>query len=432
MSDAASIARECGVVGAGGAGFPTHVKLAAQADTFAVNAAECEPLLYKDQEILENFLPAFTDGLLLCGEAVGAKRLIVGVKEKHGELISRLRDELPKEVEVAPLRDTYPSGDEHILVFDVTGRAVPKGGIPLDVGVVVNNVETVLNVGRREPVTEKYLTVSGAVPEAVTFKVPLGTPLREVLAAAGAPADGMGFIVNGPMMGKVATDLGEPVTKTTAGILVLPEGHSLLARKMRTQQAVHKIAYTCDQCMRCSDFCPRDLLGHYCKPHRAMISIGFSAEEATAWQETAFYCCECALCTLYACPEDLDPFRMMVESKQALLAKGLRPKKQEVQPIPMYEYRRTPTKLLMRRLDLDRFEAPHRYAELAVKPRRLELPLKQHTGAPSRPAVKAGQAVRAAELLADIPEGSLGARLHAPKAGRVSAAEPDRLLLEVT
>jgi len=432
MPDAASIAKTCGVVGAGGAGFPTHVKLAAKADTFAVNAAECEPLLYKDQEILENFLPTFGEGLLLCGASLGARRLLVGVKDKHKELLDRLRDELPRGVEVVPLRDTYPSGDEHILVYDATGRAVPKGGIPLDVGVAVNNVETVLNVGFGQPVIEKFLTVSGAVPDVVTFKVPIGISLREVLSAAGAPMEDMGFVANGPMMGKVVTDLDQPVTKITAGILVLPAGHSLLERKARTTQAVHKIAYTCDQCMRCSDFCPRDLLGHFCKPHRAMISIGFSAEEATAWQESALYCCECALCTLYACPEDLDPFRMMVESKRTLLAKGLKPKKEDVQPIPMYEYRRTPTKLLMRRLDLDRFEVPHRYAELPVKARSLELPLKQHTGASSRPVVKAGERVNAGDLLAEIPEGVLGARLHAPRAGCVSAVDGDRILLEVT
>lgn len=432
MPDAASIARECGVVGAGGAGFPTHVKLSSRADTFAVNAAECEPLLYKDQEILENFLPAFSDGLLACGEAVGARRLLVGIKDKHPKLIERLRDELPRGVDVCPLRDTYPSGDEHLLVFDTTGRVIPKGGLPLDVGVVVNNVETILNVGLATPVIEKFLTVAGAVPETVTLKVPLGVTLRQVLHAAGAPAEDMAFIVNGPMMGYVTDDLEAPVTKTTSGVLVLPREHSLVQRKRRTTQDVHKIAYTCDQCMRCSDFCPRDLLGHYVKPHRAMISIGFAAEQALAWQETALYCCECALCTLYACPEDLDPFRMMVESKRALMALGVRPAKREVEPLGMYDFRRTPTKMLVRRLDLERFMADHRFVERDLRPRTLTIPLKQHAGAPSTPTVRQGQAVKAGTLLAEIPDKSLGARLFAPRGGRVRSLEQDRILLEVS
>jgi Na+-translocating ferredoxin:NAD+ oxidoreductase RnfC subunit len=419
MSGAAQIARECGIVGAGGAGFPTHVKLQAKADTFAVNAAECEPLLYKDQEILENFLPPFAEGLALCGEAVGARRLLVGIKDKHPRLIERLRDELPRSVEICPLKDTYPSGDEHILVWETTGRAIPKGGLPLDVGVVVHNVETILNVGLRKPVTEKFVTVSGAVPEVLTLRVPLGVSLRDVLAAAGAPLSGMGFVVNGAMMGTVAEDLEEPVTKTTSGVLVLPADHSVLARKGRTPRQVHKIAATCDQCMRCSDLCPRDLLGHFVKPHKAMISIGFAPDEAAAWQETAMYCCECALCSLYACPEDLDPFRIMVESKRALAARGIRPAKEAVTPSPMFEYRRTPTRMLMRRLDLLRFEAPHRFDPRPVETRTLRLPLKQHTGVPSLATVNDGDRVKPRQLLAEIPANALGARIFSPKSGRV-------------
>jgi Na+-translocating ferredoxin:NAD+ oxidoreductase RnfC subunit len=431
MSEAANIARECGIVGAGGAGFPTHVKLQARVDTLLVNAAECEPLLYKDQEILENFLPTFAEGTLMAAEAVGATRVAVGIKEKHGALLERLRDELPSPIEVMPLKDAYPSGDEFVLAYEMTGRSIPKGGIPLDAGVLVHNVETLYNLGRREPLTEKFLTVSGDVPDTVTFKVPIGASLREVLHAAGAPTQERGFVVGGPMMGTVTTDLDEPVTKTTAGVLVLPQGHSLLARKGRTTRDVHKIATACDQCMRCTDLCPRDLLGHGVKPHRAMISIGFSPEEATAWQETALSCCECALCTLYACPEELDPFRVMVESKRKLYAQWRRPSKEAVEPHPMYPYRRTPTPMLIRRLGLDPYMAPHRYAEISLKPKRLVLPLKQHAGAPSIPAVKKGQAVRPGGLLAEIPEGALGSRILAPLAGTVSAVEPHRIILDI-
>jgi Na+-translocating ferredoxin:NAD+ oxidoreductase RnfC subunit len=222
------------------------------------------------------------------------------------------------------------------------------------------------------------------------------------------------------------------VTKTTAGVLVLPEGHSLLARKGRTAQIVRKIATACDQCMRCSDLCPRDLLGHHVKPHRAMTSIGFAASEATAWQETALYCCECALCTLYACPEELDPFRVMVESKRKLYALGLRPEKVAVEPHPMYAYRRTPTPILIRRLGLEPYMATHRYTEIPIHPKRLVLPLKQHAGAPSTPSVKTGEAVKRGGLLAEIPEGALGSRILAPLAGTVSAVEPHRIVLDIT
>ena len=431
MPDAVRIARDNGVVGAGGAGFPTHVKLRAEADTLVVNAAECEPLLYKDQEILENFLDPFVEGAQLAAQAVGASRVLVGVKEKHVRLIERMRDELPDGMEVRPLRDTYPSGDEFILVYDLTGRAVPRAGIPPDVGVVCCNVETLLNLGREKPVTEKFVTVSGAVPETITFRAPVGASYRDVLRAAGAPLDGMGFVVGGPMMGSVETDLERPVTKTCAGILVLPEDHSLLARKARSTQSVHKIAYSCDQCMRCSDLCPRDLLGHDVKPHKAMISLTLSPDAAQAWQQSALYCCECALCTLYACPEDLDPFRVMVESKRALRERGVRPLKADAEPAPMYSYRRTPTALLVRRLGLEPYLSPHRYAEVAVAPRRLTLPLSQHLGAPAAAVVEKGQRVRAGQLVGEIPEGALGSRIFTPLDGTVARVGRDAVVVEV-
>ncbi len=431
MADAVRIARECGVVGAGGAGFPTHAKLSAKADTFIVNAAECEPLLYKDQEILENFLEPFAKGLFMAAEAVGASRLVIGIKEKHHRLIEKLRDELPREVELSLLGDTYPSGDEFILVYDVTGRAVPRGGLPLDVGVLCGNVETVLNVGLGRPVAEKFITVSGAVSDTVTFKVPIGASYQDVLLAAGAPMEDAGFIVGGPMMGAVEEDLSKPVTKTCSGILVLPKSHPLLARKARKTESVHKTAYSCDQCMRCSDLCPRDLLGHGVKPHKAMTAIAMAPQEAEAWQQSALYCCECALCTLYACPEDLDPFRVMVEAKRILRERGLKPARAEMQVAPMYPYRRTPTSLLARRLGLDAFMGKHRYANIASKPKRLTLPMKQHTGAPSLPKVAAGDKVLAGQLVGEIPEAALGSRIFTPLKGVVSRVTGDAVTVEV-
>ena len=432
MADAVRIAKECGIVGAGGAGFPAHAKLSAKAGTFIVNAAECEPLLYKDQEILENFLEPFSNGLMMAAGAVEASRIVVGIKEKHGKLIEKLKDELPREVEVSLLRDTYPSGDEFILVYDVTGRAVPRGGLPLDVGAVCSNVETVLNIGLSRPVTEKFVTVSGAVPETVTFKVPVGASYRDVLLAASAPVDGAGFIIGGPMMGFVEDDLSKPVTKTCSGILVLPKEHPLLAKKARTEASVHKIAYSCDQCMRCSDLCPRDLLGHQVKPHKAMMAIAMAPDAAGAWQQSAMYCCECALCTLYACPEDLDPFRVMAEAKRVLREHGARPERTEMEVAPMYPYRRTPTSLLVKRLGLEAYMGAHHYAKIEVKPKRIVLPLKQHAGAPSVAKVAKGDMLSAGQLVGEIPDGALGSRIFSPLKGTVARVTGDAVTVEVS
>ncbi len=131
--------REAGVVGAGGAGFPTHVKLSAHADTVLVNAAECEPLFHKDKELLRAFPDAVLAGLAAAMRLVGAKKGVVGIKEKYAEVIDLVQSRLGSGMEIVPLRDVYPAGDEFILVYDALGRVVPPGGIPLDVGAVVIN-----------------------------------------------------------------------------------------------------------------------------------------------------------------------------------------------------------------------------------------------------------------------------------------------------
>ena len=150
---------EAGVVGAGGAGFPTHVKLAGKADTVLINAAECEPLLHKDKEVLREYADDVLEGTGRRHASWSAPSAAsIGIKEKYHDVIDLLRPKLPAGMEVAPLRDAYPAGDEFILVYDVLGRVIPPGGIPLAVGAVVMNVETALNVAHAadRPVTEKY------------------------------------------------------------------------------------------------------------------------------------------------------------------------------------------------------------------------------------------------------------------------------------
>ena len=178
-----------GVVGAGGAGFPTSVKFSGKADTVLINAAECEPLLHKDKEVLRECVDAVIGGTAIGMELVGAQRGVIGIKEKYRDVIDLLRSKLGRGMEIVPLRDAYPAGDEFILVYDVLKRVVPPGGIPLAVGAVVLNVETAMNVAAaaRQPVTEKYLTVAGAVAHPVTLRVPVGVTLSQCVAAAGGP-----------------------------------------------------------------------------------------------------------------------------------------------------------------------------------------------------------------------------------------------------
>ncbi len=428
--DAKEIAKKNGIVGAGGAAFPAHIKLSSRADILIVNAAECEPLLYKDETILSHFFDEFLNGALLAKECVSAKKCIIGIKRKHEKLIEDLKSKIPKDFSIFQLEDTYPSGDEFLLVYDVTQKLIPKGGIPLDVGVIVHNVETLYNIGINKPVIEKFITVSGDVKEAVSLKVPIGMKWCDILSELNIKTDHKSFIIGGPMMGSVSNDLSIPVTKGDSGIVILPEDHPLIRKKSRTKQNIEKIAYTCDQCFRCSDLCPRDLLGHGVKPHRAMISVSMNLKQKTSYQASSLYCCECSLCTLYSCPEDLDPANVMILSKRALYKEGVRPEKKFCEINPMYHYRRTPTKLLINRLGLSEFVKPHKFLEKEFTPKEVILKLNQHRGEPAKPLVKKEQFVQKGEVVAETEEGKMGSRIFSSISGIVRAIDKQKIVVE--
>ena len=414
-SPSADRLEELGIVGAGGGGFPAAVKFKTKVSLVIANAAECEPLLHKDKELLQHLSEPFLRGLRVVMEMVGAREGAIGIKEKYHEIIAALERAVPPGVRVVPLPDVYPAGDEFILVHLITGRVIPPGGLPKDVDVAVSNIETLINIGLDQPVTHKYLTVAGAVETPVTLRVPVGVTIGEVIAAAGgATVNDFGVLIGGVMMAKPAASLDEPVTKTTGGIVVLPASHSLIRRHNAPMIQVNRIGRSaCDQCRFCTEFCPRFLLGHPIEPHRAMQSLGF-AIGADAMVAT-LYCCECNLCSLYACPEDLDPKNVCVQAKPLARERGLTFKGDpaSITPHPLAEFRRVPMRRLIARLGLEEFNNAGPLVDHSFLPQKVKILLKQHAGAPAVPVVKCGDRVRVGDLLAVPEQGKLGARVHA-------------------
>ncbi|MBI5690994.1 MAG: 4Fe-4S dicluster domain-containing protein [Verrucomicrobia bacterium] len=429
--------RQAGVVGAGGGGFPTHVKLASAADTVIANGAECEPLLHKDAAIMEHQAAAVVRGMLLAMDAVKARQGIVGIKAKNAHAVDAIREaSAGTPVRVHLLGDYYPAGDEYDLVHETTGRLIPPGGIPLNVGAVVCNVETFVNVAAAaegRPVTLKTLTVAGAVGEPATMTVPLGTRLRDCIAAAGGArvADPV-LCIGGMMMGETTTNLDLPVTKTTGGVIVLPRDHHVIERKLKPaveQNAIGKSA--CDQCRYCTEFCPRFLLGYAVEPHQVMRSLAFTATGAAHWNEWAAMCCSCGLCTLFACPEELFPKEACDHSKAELRRNQVKwSGPMTVTPHPMRDGRRVPIESLMQRLAISEYAHPAPWKETAVRTAQLSLPLKQSAGTGGRPLVAPGQVVRAGEALSVMPEKTLGAIIHASVDGTVTAVTEREIVIQ--
>jgi Na+-translocating ferredoxin:NAD+ oxidoreductase RnfC subunit len=419
-----------GVVGAGGAGFPTHVKLAGRADTIILNGAECEPLLHKDKEILREYPREVLAGLRIAAELVGARDIAVGVKEKYADVIEKLTPLLPPGGRMVPLTDSYPSGDEFILVYDVTGKIIPPGGIPLHVGCVVINVETAYNIARDQPVTDTFLTVAGAVHDPVTVCVPVGITYAEALAlAGGATCEDPRVLSGGVMMGRLVA-LDEPITKTCGGVIVLPPEHPVVTRYERNWQHIARVgAGACDQCSFCTELCPRYLLGHPIEPHKAMRSLGFVENREPTVIGTQF-CCECNLCTMIACPEDLDPKNVCTRNKRQLAADG---QKWQVAAHPyraelLLASRRAPISRLILKLGLRQFKNEGPLVDCQCSPQRVTLPLKQHVGAPAAAVVSSGARVNKGDLLARPAEGALGAAIHASIAGACQVLE-DRIVV---
>jgi Na+-translocating ferredoxin:NAD+ oxidoreductase RnfC subunit len=423
---------ELGIVGAGGGGFPTAVKLKTKVSMVIANAAECEPLLHKDKELLHHHAEPFLRGMKMAMDLVGAREGVIGIKEKYHDIIAALEAQVPADIRVQPLPDCYPAGDEFILVHMVTGRVIPPGGLPKDVDTAVSNVETLMNIALDKPVTHKYLTVAGAVENPVTLRVPIGITIGEVIdAAGGTTVEDFGVLIGGVMMAKPAASLDIPVTKTTGGIVVLPVEHALIRRHNAPWHHVAKIGRSaCDQCRFCTEFCPRFLLGHPIEPHRAMQSLGFASGADTMVAGT-LYCCECNLCTMFACPEDLDPKNVCVQNKPVARERGLTFKgtPESVTPHPMAEFRRVPMRRLMAKLGLGEFNNVGPLTEHTFAPRKVNVLLKQHAGAPAVPVVKSGDRVREGDLLASMETGKLGARIHASIDGVVTVNK-DAIVIE--
>ncbi|MCG8471089.1 MAG: SLBB domain-containing protein [Desulfobacterales bacterium] len=425
--------KNAGVVGAGGAGFPTHVKINAEVDTVLVNGASCEPLLMSDPYIMEHELDVMIEGLQAVLDATGAKRGVICIKGKHKKAVSTIKEAVAKDttgrLEFFELKDFYPAGDEQVLVREVTGRTVPEAGIPLQVGVVVSNTESLYNIAnamKEIPLTERYVTVTGEIAQDMVVKVPVGTIVSDLLAfAGGAKISDYRVVDGGPMVGRVLPDTDQPVTKTTSGLIVLDPEHNVVKGKIKDPEAIKRMTGSiCCQCTQCTELCPRHLLGHAIQPHKLMRSLSSLVKDPEA-VKTALLCCECGACEKFACPMGLSPREVNAMIRKELMKEGIRwsGNGEEPENHPMRETRYIPTKRLMQRLDILKYDTHPGMPEETFVPERVAIPLAQHIGAPATCLVKEGDRVKKGDFIGEIPEKALGARIHASIDGVVTSTE---------
>ncbi|BHH83716.1 4Fe-4S dicluster domain-containing protein [Desulforhopalus sp. 52FAK] len=420
--------RAAGVVGGGGAGFPAHVKINAKADTVLINGASCEPLLCSDVYLMENKPAEVIKGLELVMESVGAAKGMICLKKKHEKCISILTAALKghNSITVFPMDDFYPGGDEHVTVNVALGRIVPEGGIPLEVGVVVSNVESVFNITAAmndTPVTYRTLNVAGEVAQPIVVRVPVGMLVADVIRMAGGmTAPNCKVIDGGPMMGRVLDDPESSyVTKTTSGLIVLPDDHNVVTGKTIDIVTLARISkVVCCNCTLCTELCPRYLLGHNLHPHLIMRTIDAPADHPI--KKEALLCSECGICEKWSCPMHISPREVNAYLKKQVNGTPKEVAKGKLGKHPQTDYRRVPVQRLMGKLNILQYNVypkPQEFGEV-VEVQKVGLYLQQHIGAPSIPVVKVGDIVQKGQLVADIPPKALGATLHASITGKVA------------
>jgi Na+-translocating ferredoxin:NAD+ oxidoreductase RnfC subunit len=411
---------EAGVVGAGGAGFPTHIKAKAGADVVIANGCECEPLLQSDKHVLSSALDEMVDGLLIMMLATGAGRGYVAVREGLSDILGSLRKRVSgvRGVEVVTVADNYPAGDEHILVYEATGRVIPQGGIPLDVGVVVSNVNTLLNVKHAIdglPVTKRLISPCGDIPNPCIADVPVGTTVLDALRLTGNDAGlgDKGILLSGVMMGQHCDDPDTPIDKRIGSVVVLPRDNEVIVRKsLPLETIIRRAASVCCQCTFCTELCPRHLMGHAIEPHRIMRAICWGR----SWVPDlggALFCSGCGLCGVYVCPMLLSPDRISFMVRAEMARRGVRMEGQgTAQVTPLRAGRLVPHNRIVERTGLAPYERELEFVG-AIEPDAVRIPLAQHTGTPARAVVREGDTVETGKLVGDADPDTISARVHA-------------------
>ncbi len=426
------ILQNVGAVGAGGAGFPTYAKLDERAEVILMNCAECEPLLKLHRQLLGQCAGEILKAFDMIARTVGAKEAVIGIKREYKatlKAIDRYIDAYPN-MRVQLLDGAYPMGDEVVLIYEATGRVIRPGGLPIEEGVAVFNVETVYNVYRAVerdiPVIDKLVTVVGEVEHPITVRVPLGTSLKDVVAYAGeVTVKDPAYLVGGPMMGNLAEETAV-VTKTTNAVIVLDKSHSLIQRKNRNAAIdLKRAASSCCQCETCTSLCPRHALGHPIEPHKFMRSAANQDFQDTNVFLNTMFCSSCGLCENFSCPQGLSPRSLIADYKLGLRKAGVKPPA-DVKPAPVQEsrqYRKVPEERLAARLGLSRYdvEAPLQedgYWKGQDIIHKVKILTSQHIGAPAVPVVKEGAKVKTGDMIAG-PGNGLSVAVHASMDGIV-------------
>ena len=440
LNELKKLIADAGVVGAGGAGFPTQFKLNEGLDTLVINGAECEPLIFSDYYIMKKEMEQMLEGAELIIEAMKLKVGYLGIKEHTAERLGLSHGQkLSEHVFIHVLPNVYPMGDEIILIYEVTKRIVAPGSLPFTEGVIVSNVETLYNVANAVkgiPVTEKYVTIGGKIKDECrkVVKVPVGIPVAELFDYLGVEVpDDCVVLDGGPAMGNVIDPKTYHVTKTTKSFLILPNHIPAITGKLTTpDNMVRRSSSTCCQCSLCTDMCSRALIGYPLTPHKIIRNVNGSNTANPQDYLVASVCSGCGICELTACCQGISPKLVYAEVKKSLAKNGLRYQHDgsELKVDPNREYRMLPSERFMARIGVAPYDImPELTGVINFKASSIYMPLRQHVGKPATPVVNVGDTVKVGDLIGQAADG-ISANIHATVNGKVTAVSEEAVAIQ--
>ncbi len=430
------IARENGIVGAGGAGFPAYAKMTDKAETVILNCVECEPLLKLHRQLLASHTKQIISMLDEVREIFGAKEAVVGIKSEYVTTIEALEEVLKDypAVRMEKVRPAYPMGDEVILIYEATGKVVRPGGLPAEENVVVYNVETMYNlykaVHTSEPVTDKLVSIVGEVRNPITLRLPLGATVKDAVElAGGVTTRDPAYLMGGPMMGFRGTE-STVIKKTTNAIIVLEASHPVIMKLKKNLDIERRRASSaCCQCRTCTDLCSRHALGHPIEPHKIMRAVANQDVSDLSVFMNAAFCSGCGICEKYACPQGLSPKSIIQEFKAGLRQAGISAGKPDPAPIAGdRELKKVPVHRLASKLGLTKYDVAAPLEETTQDISTVRIPLSQHIGAPAQAKVAAGDKVKKGDMIAAPAEG-LSVGIHASIEGVVDSVDDREIVI---
>ena len=381
--------------------------------TIILNCAQYEPIVHIQELLLQKYTREIIRTFAKIGKTFNADNIIIAAGKKDTELIECLEDvvcDYPA-LSFKVYDGAYPAGDEYVLTYELTGQVISADSSPIEEGIAIFNVESVYNMYRNvnEGVqeTHKWVSILGEVEKPVTLRVPVGVNIGDIVKEAGKiTCENPVYILGGPMSGKIGNKYSR-IDKSTDAVIILPEDHQVVYnKKTNSSIEIKRASSSCCNCMRCTDLCPRNLLGHPVDPHAFIRAASYKDMGNVDTYLNTMFCSSCGLCEMYSCIQGISPRLLLTEYKNGLKENGITKHKASMKEVDSErKYRKISIKRLTSRLGLTRYDRVTLLKEYDMSGVSIRISLNDYELEPAVSLVKENDIVTKGQLIAEYKDG---------------------------